>query len=119
MAVINEECLDHNVLVLTPTDELLTAGVVQEVQAYIDSTAAKHIIIDFRSIRFLANGSLYPHAAPITPLIMLHKQLSQEVRQLVLCNLSSEIADVFRITRFGQLFEVQPDLDTALSSIRG
>ena len=119
MVVTREECTEQGIVVLTPTDELLTADVVKEIRAYIDSPVTKHAIIDFRVIRFFVSGSLYPHAEPLTPLIMLQKQLSQESRRLVLCNLSGEIADVFRITRLDQMFDIQPDLETALSSVSG
>ncbi len=117
MAVTREDVTEQGIVVLTPTDELLTADVVREIHAYTDSTSTKSIIVDFKIIRFLVSDSLYPDAAPITPLIVLHKKLSQEARRLVLCNLCIEIADVCRITRLDQLFEAQPDLDTALSSV--
>lgn len=119
MAVNREDYTEQGVVVLAPTDELLTADAVQEIHDCIDSTAAKCVIIDFRTIHSLVSGSLYPQAEPFTPLIMLHKQMSQVARRLILCNLSSEIAEVFRLTRFDQMFEVQPDLGTALSDASG
>lgn len=117
MAVTREEYTEQGIVVLTPTDELLTADVIQEMHSVIDSTAAQHVIIDFKAIRSLVSGSLYPQSEPFTPLIMLHKQMSQAARRLILCNLSSEIAEVFRLTRFDQMFEIKPDLVAALSSV--
>lgn len=119
MAVNREDYTEQGIVVLTPTDELLTADVIQEMHAVIDSTAAKHVIIDFNAIRSLVSGSLYPHAEPIKPLLMLNQQLQHETRRIVLCNLGSEIAEVFRITRLDQIFDVQPDLGTALSDAIG
>lgn len=119
MAVTREEYTEQGIIVLTPTDELLTADVIGEMHSVIDSTAAKHVIIDFKVIRSLVSGSLYPQSEPFTPLIMLHKKMTQAARQLILCNLGSEIVEVFRLTRFDQMFEVQPDLQTALSSVSG
>ena len=41
MAVTHEEYTEQGIIVLTPTDELLTAKVIQETYASIDTTAAK------------------------------------------------------------------------------
>ena len=117
MAVTREDYTEQGIIVLTPTDELLTADVIGEMHSVIDSTAAQHVIIDFKAIRSLVSGSLYPQAAPFTPLLKLNQQLKHESRRLVLCDLSSDFAEVFRITRFDQMFEIMPDLDAALSSV--
>ena len=114
-----EEFTEQRMIVLTPTDELLTADVIQEIDACTESAAVRHVVIDFKSVRSLVSGSLYPHAEPITPLLMLNQKMQNEARRLVLCNLSSEIAEVFRITRIDRILEVQPDLGTALSNASG
>jgi len=119
MAVISEEYTKQSIIVLTPTDELLTADVIQEIDACIDSAAARQVVIDFKNVRSLVSGSLYPHAEPIKPMLMLKQKLQNEERRMVLCNLSSEIAEVFRITRIDQILEVQPDLGKALSNASG
>jgi anti-anti-sigma regulatory factor len=119
MAVNRKDYTEQGIIVLTPTDELLTANVIHEIQAIIDSTAAKHVLIDFEGIQSLVSGSLYPHAEPIKPLLALSQRLQHEARRLVLCNLGSEFAEVFRLTHLDQMFEVQPDLDSALSNATG
>lgn len=117
MAVNREERSKQGVIVLTPTDELLTAEVVQEIHGCIDSSAMKHAIIDLRAIHSLVSGSLYPHAEPFKPLLRIFQQLQQDGRRLVLCQLNREIADVFQIMRLDHLFEIQAELATALSSL--
>lgn len=119
MAVTREEYTEESIIVLTPTDELLTADAVKEIDACIDSLAARQVVIDFKNVRSLVSGSLYPHAEPIKPLLMLNQKMQNEARRMVLCNLSSEIAEVFRITRIDQILEVQPDLRKALSNSSG
>jgi len=113
--VNREENSGHDAVILTPTDELLTAAVVQEVQSLSNSSATKHVVLDLRAIRSLVSSSLYPDAAPFTPLLRFHEQLKQEERQLVLCSLSSEMAKLFRMTRLDQIFEIQSDTDAALA----
>lgn len=119
MAVTREEYTEESIIVLTPTDELLTADAVQEVFACTDSAAARQVVIDLKNVRSLVSGSLYPHAEPFKPLLMLNQKLQNEKRQMILCNLSSEIAEVFRITRIDQILQVQPDLRKALSNSSG
>ena len=117
MAVVVEEYSDKSVLVLAPTDELLTAKVIHEIQTHCESNRSNHVVINFKFVHSLVSGSLYPDAAPFEPLIKLHKQFQQDGRQLVLCCLNIEIADVFRVTRLERIFKIQPELDTVLSSI--
>ena len=85
MAVVAETYSSKSVLVLAPTDELLTAGVIDEIQAHCESNPSHHVVIDFRSVHSLVSGSLYPDAAPIEPLIRLRKHLQQGGRQLAGC----------------------------------
>ena len=119
MTIVTNKYPEKAVLVLTSTDDLLTAGVIQEMRDSIVSSAAKHVIIDLGAVRYLVSASLYPHAEPIAPLINLHRQLLAEARRLVLCNLRNDVAELFRITRLDQFFEVQPDLETAMSNAVG
>lgn len=119
MAVTREEYSEQSIIVLTPTDELLTTDAIREIDVCIDTAAARQVVIDFKNVRSLVSGSLYPHAEPIKPLLMLNQKLQNEKRQMVLCNLSSEIAEVFRITRIDQILQVQPDLRKALSNSSG
>ncbi len=119
MTVNRADYTKQGIIVLAPTDELLTADVIREIQAVIDFTGANHIVIDLGEIRSLVSGSLYPQAEPFTPLLKLHQQLKHESRRLVLCNLGNDIADVFRITRFDQIFVITPDVAAALSRASG
>jgi anti-anti-sigma factor len=115
MAVEVEGYPERDFVVLTPTDELLTAEVVHEVQALSASQPTKHVVLDLRTIRSLVSGSLYPQAEPLGPLLNLHQQWQHERRRLVLCNLSGGIAEVLRVTRLDNVFEIQPDLAAVLA----
>ncbi len=119
MTLAREEYTGKSLIVLTPTDELLTADVIYEIDARIDSAVARQVVIDLKHVRSLASGSLYPDAEPIKPLLTLNQKLQKEKRQMVLWNLSSEIAEVFRITRIDQVLEVHPDLRKVLSNASG
>jgi anti-anti-sigma factor len=115
MTVEVEGYTERDFVVLTPTDELLTAEVVHEVQALSASQPTKHVVLDLRAIRSLVSGSLYPQAEPLGPLLNLNRQLQHERRRFVFCNLGNEIAEVFRVTRLDNVFEIQPDLAAVLA----
>lgn len=119
MSVLVSEYADKSVLVLTPTDDLLTARVVEEIQRRCNENPSHHVVIDCTAVRFFVSGSLAPHAEPIVPLLELHRQLQEEGRRLLLCSLSSEIADVLQITRLDQIFSIQPDVENILSGMPG
>ena len=117
--LFGEEHTDASILVLTPCDEMFTADMVHEFSAGIESGPMRHVIIDCTSLRFLVSNSLYPHAAPLGPLLQLKEKLRHQNRRLALCCLSKNIAEVLRITRIDQFIETFPDLETALSTLRG
>jgi len=102
----------RGVIVLTPTDERLTGEVIQQMRAMINCNDVEHVIIDFTAIRCLMGGST------VSPLVRLNQELRQESRQLVCCNLSHEIAEVFRISNLIKIFEVRSNVEVALAKIR-
>lgn len=54
-----EDFTEQQIIVLTPTDELLTADVFQEIDGCTDSVAARQVVTDFKNVRSLVSGSLY------------------------------------------------------------
>jgi anti-anti-sigma regulatory factor len=50
-------------------------------------------------------------------MLKLQPNLKKGGRQLVLCNLSREISEVFRVTRLGRILNTQPDVDAPLASL--
>jgi anti-anti-sigma factor len=117
MAVEHELDRAHDVVVLSPTDERLTAEIIHEIEALANSQQATGVVLDLGSIRSLVSGSLCPHAEPLRPLLTLHQQLQQQRRKLILCNLDGDVAEVFRITRLDKVLQIQPDVAHALAAI--
>ena len=102
----------RSVIVLTPNDERLTGAVIQEMRAVINCNNLEHVIIDFTAIRYLMGGSA------VGPLVKLNQELRSESRQLVFCNLSTEIVEVFRISKLIKIFEVSSNVAVALAKLR-
>lgn len=105
----------NGVVVLTFIEPTLNADAVAEALAVIYASKSRKVILDFQSVRFLVGGSLRPDQEPFTPLMKLSKQLTKEGGQLVLCNVTPEIADVLRIIRLDRIIEVQPDVDSTVA----
>ena len=103
--------------ILAFTQPLLNADAVQEGMTFIASSQTRKLILDFQSVRFLVSGSLCPDQEPFKPLFDLRKQLTDAGGCLVLCSLSPELQEVFKILRFDQIFEIQPDVTGGVSAL--
>jgi hypothetical protein len=108
---------ETGILVLTFTEPLLTAAVVLEARAILDTTKQLKVILDCQFVRFLVSGSLFPDREPFTPLLKLSQQMAEAGGRLVLCNTSLEFTEVLRVTRFDQIWEVRTDLDAAMACL--
>lgn len=102
--------IKDGVTVLTFTKSMLNAEAVNEAIAVINTGENRNIIFDFQAIRVFHN--------PITPLVLLHKRLTEERGRMVLCNVHPDIAALLQLIRLNQLFEIQPGISSALASMR-
>ncbi|MHB1558571.1 MAG: STAS domain-containing protein [Isosphaeraceae bacterium] len=88
-------------LVIRPTEDRLDAEAIGRL---IDTTAMRpvtRLVIDCGGIQYLASSDL-------GKLINLKKRLSPGGARLILRNVHPDLADVFRITRLDQVFQVEP-----------
>jgi anti-anti-sigma factor len=101
---------------LTPElqSEELAATVRQELHEAVDVYKATRVILDFQHVHFLGS-------AGFRPLISLYRRLQEAGGRVLLCNLSSEVARAFAVTRLISTvrtttapFEVASDLVTSL-----
>ena len=108
---------EKGVLILTFIEPLLKADAVTEALTVINAAENRKVILDLQSVRFLVSGSLFPDQEPLTPLLNLRRQLTEEGRLLVLYNVAPGIDEVFRITHLNQLFEIQPNVSSAVACL--
>ncbi len=71
---------------------------------------AKNYILDFSNIQFLSS-------AVLGLLIRLSKKVYEQNGELVLCNISNKIMEVFKITKLTKVFDIYSDLETAKENI--
>lgn len=70
------------------------------------------LVVDFKDLKFIGSVGL-------RALLACDRKLKPKTGQLHLCNLSRDIAEVFEITAFTELFPIHADLDQALAKING
>lgn len=108
----------NGILLLTFIEPTLCADAVNEAAAVIDSTENRLVVLDLQLVRSLVSGSLYPDQEPFKLLLSLRKRLSANGRRLLLSNIAPEIAEILRITRLDQIFEIQPNLEAAIAEAK-
>ncbi|MBA7481912.1 hypothetical protein ES707_17390 [subsurface metagenome] len=103
--------------VLTFSDEkILEERDIQELQESLMSVVEQgeklNLVLDFRNVQFLSS-------AVLGLLIRVSKKIYERDGELRLCNISSRIYEVFKITRLTKIFEIYPDVESAIESLPG
>jgi anti-anti-sigma factor len=114
---------DETVLVITIAekqmqgDELADA-LRQEFFKAQEQFQLSRIVLDFQQVKYLGS-------AGFRPLLSLYRRLREQGGSMMLCNLSPEVEEVFRVTRLittaGSTtapFEAAPNLDEAIKLLK-
>jgi len=96
--------------VLAVTAVPLCEAVVREVLVVLAKTGYCNAVLDLKG--------LAPDPSLVKPLLTLRRDLQKRRGRLVLCGLSGETEELFRATWLLGLFEVRPDVDSALACLR-
>jgi anti-anti-sigma factor len=116
--------VEQGALVLTITEPHVRGdGMVNalrhELLAAVQDQHAPHVVLDFQPVATLASEAF-------RPLLSLRNKIREAGGQLVLCNLSPVVARAFQATRLvstsrssSATFDMQPDVATAVSRLRG
>lgn len=91
-------------------DEINIHSIGVELLALVDQNKALKLIIDFGTVSYLSS-------AVLGKLMAIHKGISATKGILVLCGISPNILEVFKITKLDKLFSIDPDIKTALKTI--
>ncbi|MCD6406133.1 MAG: STAS domain-containing protein [Planctomycetes bacterium] len=102
----------NEVTVITFRDKkILDEAVIQEVGDalfdLVDKQYKTKLLLNFENVEYLSSAAL-------GKLITLNKRVKEENGELKLCNIISEIYEVFRITKLNRLFEIYDDMEQAL-----
>ncbi len=72
----------------------------------------KKLLIDFRDVAFMSS-------AMISKLVTLNSKCKASQVQLVLCEMSPGVHEIFKITRLTKIFNIHATKDEALASLDG
>lgn len=79
------------------------------VMSLIEQADHMQLVLDFGQVEFLSS-------AVLGLLIRISKRISEKDGKLRLCNISPKIYEVFKITQLTKIFDIQKDVDGAISS---
>jgi len=75
----------------------------------VEQDGHKKVLLNFRNVEFMSSAML-------GKLITLFKKLQAQRGRLILCNITDEIKEVFKITKLDKLFTILDDEQVALQS---
>ena len=80
-------------------DEDSVQAIGEQLLGLADEGGRRNFLLNFRNVDFLSSAAL-------SKFLRLYKRLQQVGGRLVLCEISEEILEVFRITALDQLFTI-------------
>jgi len=110
---ISVEYTDDATVVAFTDERILEERDIQDLQAslmgVVEQAEKINLVLDFRNVRFLSS-------AVLGLLIRVSKKVYEHDGQLRLCNISPRIYEVFKITRLTKIFDICPDVKSAIAS---
>jgi anti-sigma B factor antagonist len=98
------EFLDRKIL-----DEICIREIEEELAALVDSQPGIKLLLSFANVDHLSSAAL-------GALITLNKQVARGEGRLKLSEISSQIYEVFKITRLNKIFDIHGTAEEALQS---
>jgi len=90
-------------------DEQNINAIGEDLVRLVDELGRRKILLNFSKVEFLSSAAL-------GKLIALNRKLQGVKGSLVLCGISKEISEVFKITRLDKLFKIKNTEQEALAS---
>lgn len=98
MSILVEEFEGRDVVLLMPSQESLTVGVIETIQTLVETHPSRRVVLDLRLVRFVAAGDVGDNANWQASWRDLEQSLQATSRELVLCNLHEELAEALQAT---------------------
>ncbi len=105
----------EEVLVVNFTDaKILDEARIQQIGQELMNAAAsagqkKKMLLNFQGVQFMSS-------AMIGKLVLLNKKCKTDEVALKMCSISTNVLEVFKITRLNKVFEIFDDQDKAIKS---
>ena len=112
---IKVEYIEDAVVVTLLMEKILEQDDIQTMQnsiiPLIEENPAIKLVIDFSNVEFLSSSVL-------GLLIKISKKIYETAGELRLCGISAKIDEIFKITRLDKVFQISPDKDNAIWSLK-
>ncbi len=108
---------DGNVVVVSFTDvaildETSIKEIGDELENIVKAKEKINLIINFTNVDYLSS-------AVLGRLVKIYKAVKLSSGKMLLCNIKNNILQVFKITKLDKMFEIFPDQDKAVKSVKG
>jgi anti-sigma B factor antagonist len=90
-------------------DEQNIQVIGEQLFSLVEEVGRRKILLNFGNVEYLSSAAL-------GKLITLHKKLQAAGGQLVLCNIASQIYEVFEITKLDRFFKIRKEEEEALQA---
>lgn len=87
-------------------DDSVLEQLEKDIMELVDRSEEHRVIIDFAPVQFMSSSML-------GKLVKIHKKCKEYKAKLKLSGVSSDILQVFKITKLDKLFDIEKDLETA------
>jgi anti-sigma B factor antagonist len=112
---IKVEHIEDVVVVTLLLEKILEQSDIQAMQdsimPLIEENQGIKLVIDFSNVEFLSSSVL-------GLLIKISKKVYETAGELRLCSISDKINEIFKITRLDKVFQISPDKDNAIWSLK-
>jgi len=112
---IGVEYVDNVVVATLLLEKILEQSDIQVIQEsimpLIEKKAGIDLVIDFSNVKFLSSSVL-------GLLIRISKKIYETGGQLRLCSIDAKINEIFKITRLDKVFQILPDVKSAVSDLK-
>ena len=81
----------------------------EQLFSLVDEEDCKKLLLNFSNVEYLSSAAL-------GKLITLNKKLQNARGKLILCNIDTQILEVFEITKLDKFFKIMKDEQTALQA---
>jgi anti-sigma B factor antagonist len=113
MALVKSEVKGEIRVVFIDVPQFVDGGIIEqcyrEILELLDKTEEKHVLVHFGRVVFMSSAAL-------GMLVRLHKKCKEYKISLKLCNISSDISEVFKITALDKVFSIYPDASDAMQA---
>jgi anti-sigma B factor antagonist len=113
MALIKSEVKGEIRVIVIDVSQFVDGGAIEqcyrEIVELLDKTEEKHVLLHFGRVVFMSSAAL-------GMLVRLHKKCKEYKITLKLCNISSDISEVFKITALDKVFSIYGDASDAMAA---